>query len=1321
MSNLMSQWDDQIQRIATEEGVDPKLFRALVHRESAGNAKAVSPVGAYGLTQLMPATARELGVDRYDPMQNLRGGARYLKQQLDAFGGDVVKGVAAYNAGPGSEKRGTGVRGALKRGGLHKLPNETKDYVKAITGYDVMAGQQGSPKPVSRSLDAPQYFSNEQIVDKGKQLEELRAQQEAANQRQDSWSTLMETSMKEDFIIPSIMSYHDRLQLHDDPDWTRPSTETLVNDLQSAGLGHDYLPRLMEAHSQAQYDAMLKQASEETQRNQLLAQNGWRGSVARIGMNIVDPVSLGVAVATGGAGIGIKLGRAGYIATQGALNAGINGVMEGAMVGMKETRSTDDVLYSMAGSFILGGGFSAAAYKSILGDELANEIINKQTLATHTLRNDVKLIQEIELARKAGDAQRVSALAEQLTPDTQQAFMNGTAGAAQTGRIEQAIFDTKGVQKSIEDHIDEIESNIFQNVLDENAQRTAIGKGIDWFVGKARWDASGYLLERDSPWAKLLGRIGENGTGVDSTGRSTGFSAEEVAKRLRHTQEAKWLRETTEAFEESDRAAGFGFRGNHVRRKAFFNNVIDVVEGLAETTDPHVAKAAAATKQFFRKYKTEGQAAGILEDVADRGDNYIPHIMDYGKIRQLADEYKPDEISKVVYESMKKAYLPKMKEVLDELDVKIKDLEAKVKSTQGKTPDQIKASSEITEELEKLKAYRKKYPELLDKLQQATAKGYTNNVLRRGIVGQNKHSFSAIRLDDAADLRAKLSTSGLSEEEINEIIEGMSIHNPKKGSVSRAKPRVEFDMSHAVVLASKHTGEKKLVSMKDFFSRDLDYIIPMYGRQMSGRIGIAQVTGIKNDSEFETILENMRIDAGPKEVQTQAFKRAENYARFLYNAVVGNPLDADPASWMSKWGRRLRDYNFVVRGGAFVAAQIAEIGNTLGAIGIKAAFKQMPVLADIRTAFTGKKPTNEFMRQLEAMTAVSSNRIRNQIFTSMDEAGLPLEGSVDRFLHNAKNAIADYSGFNMVMAMESRMAAAGMAQRLVDISRKVKGDITKLEPAQLRELKSLGFRTDEDLQKVFSHLADDSKTKVTKSWGRVYEFNEDAWDAEAFNTMTLALQRAANRLVQENSYGSSIPLMHGTIGKILFQFRSFAMNAVTKQTLQALSQRDAAVAMRVIYGLVFGSLSYMGQTIATKSGTDGYEEAMKPEKIALAAVSRMGLSSMIPAAFDAGVGLVSRGTVNGLWSHARSSGLGTGLLDSNPTVKGLISAQTVLAGTPQAVFNDDYQFSKDDLAAWADLTPGAGLAPFKLAINTMMDDLPRKSFKKAIDLEDYFK
>jgi soluble lytic murein transglycosylase-like protein len=116
----------EIQAAAQKHGVDPALLTALVRQESNFNPNARSPAGATGLTQLMPGTAASLGVtDSTDPAQALDGGAKYLKQQLEKFGGDERLALAAYNAGPGAVQR---------FGGIPPYA-ETQNYVKKVLAY----------------------------------------------------------------------------------------------------------------------------------------------------------------------------------------------------------------------------------------------------------------------------------------------------------------------------------------------------------------------------------------------------------------------------------------------------------------------------------------------------------------------------------------------------------------------------------------------------------------------------------------------------------------------------------------------------------------------------------------------------------------------------------------------------------------------------------------------------------------------------------------------------------------------------------------------------------------------------------------------------------------------------------------------------------------------------------------------------------------------------------------------------------------------------------------------------------------------------------
>jgi hypothetical protein len=116
-------YEEIIQQAAAACDVDPDLIRGVIQVESNFNASARSPKGAMGLMQLMPGTARELGVrDPYDPQANVMGGTRYLKKLLNRYDGDVSLALAAYNWGMGNLEN-------------HRnwMPQETRNYVSRIT------------------------------------------------------------------------------------------------------------------------------------------------------------------------------------------------------------------------------------------------------------------------------------------------------------------------------------------------------------------------------------------------------------------------------------------------------------------------------------------------------------------------------------------------------------------------------------------------------------------------------------------------------------------------------------------------------------------------------------------------------------------------------------------------------------------------------------------------------------------------------------------------------------------------------------------------------------------------------------------------------------------------------------------------------------------------------------------------------------------------------------------------------------------------------------------------------------------------------------
>ncbi len=122
----VANFNDLITKYASKNNLDDSLVKAVIKAESGFDPKAVSKAGAQGLMQLMPDTAKSLGVkDSLNPEQNIIGGTKYLKSMMDKFNGNVQKALAAYNAGPGTVDR---------YGGIPPY-NETQEYVTKVLKY----------------------------------------------------------------------------------------------------------------------------------------------------------------------------------------------------------------------------------------------------------------------------------------------------------------------------------------------------------------------------------------------------------------------------------------------------------------------------------------------------------------------------------------------------------------------------------------------------------------------------------------------------------------------------------------------------------------------------------------------------------------------------------------------------------------------------------------------------------------------------------------------------------------------------------------------------------------------------------------------------------------------------------------------------------------------------------------------------------------------------------------------------------------------------------------------------------------------------------
>jgi hypothetical protein len=162
---------------AEKQGVRPELVHAVIKQESGWNPQATSRVGASGYMQLMPGTAKDLGVtDAYDPKQNIEAGVRYLKQQVDRYDGDEGLALAAYNAGPGNVDKWV-KEGRVGKGDYENIPfKETRGYVGKILGMKGNDGTTPTFQSAQSSTETPSKHQEQAMLER----RDLEAERDAS-------------------------------------------------------------------------------------------------------------------------------------------------------------------------------------------------------------------------------------------------------------------------------------------------------------------------------------------------------------------------------------------------------------------------------------------------------------------------------------------------------------------------------------------------------------------------------------------------------------------------------------------------------------------------------------------------------------------------------------------------------------------------------------------------------------------------------------------------------------------------------------------------------------------------------------------------------------------------------------------------------------------------------------------------------------------------------------------------------------------------------------------------------------------------------------
>lgn len=804
--------------------------------------------------------------------------------------------------------------------------------------------------------------------------------------------------------------------------------------------------------------------------------------------------------------------------------------------------------------------------------------------------------------------------------------------------------------------------------------------------GQARFDLAAQLGKSGNPMVRGIGKyFVEDATGNAMKGEVTAISATERKRRYQRVADASWAM----TFNEQGKAF---LKNNNVpwtkadqELSKFSDMVTDYVraDDLAKAAFPKEVQAAGQQwNKIMQSWWQKANDAGIVRSEMG-AQNYVPRVPDRSASIDLLTKFGHQ------------------------------------KNPNGEYGGVTKLFSE---------AIRKNQPEIKPELADKMGFAIADRMYKLGN-GQEYTAARALSGEDMDDLRHFLTetkTNGdfLSDAEIEEIMSAVSRKrsepNKDAGGSSRLKHRIMMDENHEMKLRDAN-GQEYAVKVSDFYIRDSNLLMKMYNNQMSGQLALADikipnplsdtgellVDGFRKSGDLDTFIEKVRAvadeerKAGNTNLKTE--RDIENL-RFAYNAVAGIPNHKE-AGDVHRFMRLLRDFNFGRLMGQVGFSQIPEGSRAVVQMGFKTSYHALPSFRQLMNTIRTGKLTDELGAEIDDMVAIGRDFEISKRLVHTDDFGVPMHlndgdskyskamGWAEPKMHRINQAVALGSGMVPINNLLQKWAARAFSQKMFQAANGGKALSTE-------RLRLLGM-SDTQVSGIYDAIRKHGKNEN----GRLTELGIGNWPTAVRGAYEDALYRGIKGMILENDAGQFAKWMTSPLGKVILQFRSFAVGAYTRGLMQGINMRDFPAAMQLLTGSVIGSLVYAGQSHLQLIGDPDRESKLAQRlefgNLALAGFMRSSESSLVPMMIDTGAMFTTGETV----LDYRSSGI-TGLWGGNPTGDLLDKSWQVTSGIMTALFGDDY--SRPDAKAVHDLLPMQRILPMQWMFNFLTAQLPRR-------------
>ena len=1051
---------------------------------------------------------------------------------------------------------------------------------------------------------------------------------------------------------------------------------------QEMGIPAEQWELFSRATSDDHLDWLEAKAIENTQANETLAQFGLMGNIA---LGMTDPGMFAIDAAAGPLSYGAKVGRLANAARSGAVAAATAGVTEAARSVYDPSVELEDMAQAAALSFAFGGA---------LGARKGHEITSAEDVRPSVVQ---RLSRDENLS-----AAKVDGLANDPTPGVTP-LRNETV--EEQARVDQANTNAHlrpafaSIRRDLSARMGKSSSPLVRE-----AGRMFFRDGVghvsdDWqFKTENVVDAAGNitgtrktrLVPFSEEWRKAR---------QENMQTAVAESTTEFSKRHLATLEV--------SYRSGVNAAWADFRqANNVRRwdfaaRAKFNEEVGRAVRGATDVSPQAKAAATAVADTMRKALRLQQESGLEAfDKVGPNANYLPRYWSGKGFQRLFGEMGLDEnqvVEEVIKPAMRKeweknlpdrneAKIPQIEEAYNGASTAARDAREKYDVAVSVAGDRRRALKEAEDHLAAL-------PDTAKPSQRAKAekrvRDAERNVFRgdEGITKAKERLEAALKSEDdskfalnearkVADLdvldddlldavarsylkRAQSNFEGVDADllvrpldndavdEIEQMLKDANVSPERMGYLlqklrgqaedantpARAKRRIDLDETFETTLRNE-AGDEVVVRMSDLFDNDIEMVMGRYLREAVGWSAMSSKLNVKNRAQLEKYKQQLIADA---KKSGDDIKDVERMLDIGINSTLGKSTEVDPGSKASRYGRFLRQWNFARVMNQVGFSLFAELGPVLAHSGVRnfadSVWESMPFL--VRGA--DGKLTSKEARIVEELFAPGTDWMRNPPLMRLEDDSFvpPTFGdskfgrAVDNSTQMASHITSVMSGMAPVNTMLQRIAGRATLLRLLDMA-----NAKNLKPADVARLRNWGL-SEKAQADLFAHL---------KGVKKIENIPVDKMAFQTKESMAAFLYRVTRHQVLEGDAADSLELMHGPVGKLLVQFRTFMVNSYTRHFLNSVHHYDDwRTYMMVTLSTAAAGMGWAARTWINTIGNDEQrQKQLTKENLIKNSVAQSSYSTYAPMVIDSVWGDVLQN--DPVFKNNRSTGLSNGIM-----------------------------------------------------------------------------